>query len=720
MTLFAISCILTSIFSFVLAFFVILKNRKESLNWSWFFVSFLMGVWGFGLWGVVTAGSYGQAMAFQYILDFSAIFIPLFYYKFTITLLRLKEKKKTELDLLWCVAIVLAVLSVFPAFKTGLSPIYEFRYWVNPGPIYPIFPIYFSLLMLYSFYLDFRYYHRFTSTTRSQIKYIMVAGLIGFVGGATNFFPQLLHIYPIGNYFVISYVALVAYAIVKYRLMGIRLIASRVYVYALIAIFSYAYFYLVVLVDDNALDGVYGQKALFFAPFFSLVFAILFIPLFKQIQKSSDIIFYSGYNPRKIIKNLGLQLSSVINLDELLTILEFEFKKILATENIEVYLLHKKEKDVCSFSPIKLPGAKDVIIEGIVCDEIMKSKAIIVRDEADKMGRKKLAKELDKLHSKVVAPLTLRSEVIGVILLDKKITDEAYSQEDIEFLEIISAQAAVAIENARLYKQVDEFNKTLQQKVDEQTRDIKDKTERLRRLIEMRSDFLDITSHQLRTPVSVIKGVLSMLDEGSIPEAKKQEFIRGALVKSIKLSEIINDILRASEMDSDKLQVKIKPTNLNELLAKIKEDKIKVAEMKKLKLEFVLPKKPLPPVLSDERYLEQVLINLINNSLQYTPKGTITVSAEVKKNVVIVRIKDTGIGIAPDELHKLFQKFGRAGNAVASYTDGSGLGLYIIKQIVGAHRGAKIELEHTELGKGTTFALTLPTRFSERIDAADS
>ena len=714
MNSFAFSSIFTSILSFGLAFFVIYKNYKSTLNRSWFFVSFLMGVWSLGLWGVVISNTYIEALFFQYILDLSAIFIPLSFFKFSINLLKINDKKRKQFIIFLILSSLIAFMSFTSLFKKGMAPLleYNFNFWINPGSLYSIFPIYFSFLMFYSFYLIIINFKNFKGAERSQIRYILIAGIIGFLGGATNFFPQVIKIYPVGNYFVILYIVSVAYAILRHRLMGIRTIASKVYTYILASTFVFIVFYSIVSVEEKYLSGIFSSISLTINVLVAVLFSNAFIFILEKIQKSSDQIFFKGRTPQKILKELSLRLSSSINIDKLMSILSHEFKKILATEDIDVFLFQKDTvsksgKEKYAFVSI-LNNKGKIVSSNIISETVLNNKAALVRDEAEKRGEAKLVEQLDKLKAKIVAPLIMRDKVIGLILLGGKISDDAYTQEDIEFLEIISSQAAVAIENARLYKEVDDFSKTLQQKVDEQTQELKDKAEHMKKLMEMRSEFLDITSHQLRTPVSVIKGVLSMMQEGSIPENKKAEFLNAAMDKSIKLGEIINDILRASEMDSDKFTMNVRAVDLNEILEKIKSDKMKTSLVRNVVLTFNFTKEPLPPVMTDEKYIEQAIVNLINNAFQYTPEGTITVTTSADKDFVTIRVADTGIGIPDKDRKKMFQKFGRAENAKEAFTDGSGLGLFIIKQIVDANPGSKIEIEKTEVGKGTTFALTLP------------
>ena len=715
MNLFAYSTLITSIASFILGIFVISRNRFSALNKSWFWVCAFMGIWGFGLWGVVTATDNTEALNYQYILDLGAIFIPVFYFKFTLILLGINIKKKNELFFIYAFSIALAFLSFTSFFKKGmLTPDNGFNFWINPGPLYPIFPTFFSFLMLYSFYILASNLKRYSGAIKNQIRYVLAAGIIGFLGGATNFFPQFFGFYPIGNYFVILYVGAVAYAIIRYRLMGIRVIASRIYIYGIISIAIFVLYHLAYFIKTEFLGGIYTTKALTFGGLMAIAFSVGFIPFINFIQKSSDSLFFKGNNPAKIIKDLTIRLNSVINLSQLLGTLADEFKKILSTSDVAVVTFPKNEKveegkKMNVFATEKSNfDLQNLERDCSLAEEAISRGKLIIRDEL-RTKDDKLKKELDKHNIKVISPLFHHHKVVGLIILGEKNSQEGYAQEDIEFIEIMSSQAAVAIENALLYKEVGDFNLNLQQKVNEQTKDLVEKNEYLKKLLEMRSEFLDIASHQLRTPVSVIKGMTSMMLEGNLPPEKEKEFLNAVFQKSMKLADIINDILRASEMDSEKLELKMNAIHTNDFLKRLGDDREEQFKRKNIKFSLAAPKKPLPPILGDERYLEQAIGNLINNAIQYTPNnGEITLKANKKLNTVEIRVIDNGIGIPEKDRPELFNKFCRAENAVDSYTDGSGLGLFIVKKIIDAHHNGKVFIEKSEEGKGTTFTVVLP------------
>ena len=583
-----------------------------------------------------------------------------------------------------------------------------------------IYPPLVSLAFLWGYINLLRKRNNSKGITRYQITLVFLgAFLSSSFGMITNLILPSLGVFAynwVGQILALIMAGCIAYAIIRYRFMDIRLIASRIYIYTLIGSFTYTVYYIFAMISVNYLGGVMDLRSIVFGGLIAFSYAIVFIPLLNKIQESSDVLFYRGYNPQRIFKDLGLRLSSVIDLEQLFKILDLELKKILGAEDINVFLFKavgqkKKSKlnadTVCSSAYGVLKTRKS-LNNYITSDVFTKNKKVIVRDELNYAENKKEARKLEKYKIEIVSPLIIRSKVIGVILLGQKKSQGSYTREDIEFLEVISAQAAVAVENALLYGEVARFNKNLRRKVEMQTRDIKEKQEKLQRLLNMRSEFLDITSHQLRTPVSVIKGVLSMLEEDSVPKARVKEFIGMAFNKSLKLEQIVDEILRASEMDSDNFELSLSAVNIVPLINEIYNEKLFIAKKNGITLKLELPDIEVMKVMSDLKYIKHVIINLVNNALQYTPKGSVVIRLKGLRGRVIIEVEDTGIGIPKKDVPKLYKKFSRADNAKETFTDGSGLGLYIIKKIIEAHKGASIKIKKTQIGKGTTMVVSLP------------
>ncbi|MFA5048882.1 MAG: HAMP domain-containing sensor histidine kinase [Patescibacteria group bacterium] len=243
--------------------------------------------------------------------------------------------------------------------------------------------------------------------------------------------------------------------------------------------------------------------------------------------------------------------------------------------------------------------------------------------------------------------------------------------------------------------------------------ELKARAKHLEKLLQMRSEFLDIASHQLKTPVSVIRGTLSMFQDGSmdkVSKAEQKKFLNNVFQKANKLNVIINDILRASEVDTDEFVIdknSAKPIQIEDVATCVYNDLIDSAQERKLKLEIIKPAKKLPPILSNADFLEQALSNLVNNAIKYTAQGQVKIILSQDQDNIIIKVEDSGVGIPLADQKKMFDKFARASNAVNMYTDGSGLGLFIAKKIIEAHKGGQISFVSQE-GRGTTFTVTMP------------
>ncbi len=238
--------------------------------------------------------------------------------------------------------------------------------------------------------------------------------------------------------------------------------------------------------------------------------------------------------------------------------------------------------------------------------------------------------------------------------------------------------------------------------------------EKIEKLVKARSEFLYVASHQLRTPVSVLTGTLSLLQEGTLDQLsaeKRKSLINGIFIKSKKLTHIINDILQASEMDIVDFKLSgqiVQPIDVRGMIARICADSKEEAEKKHLLFEYPHAASTAPLiVLGQERYLEQAILNLIDNAIKYTTRGFVRVELAENTGSVIIKVRDSGIGIPLDDQPKMFEKFKRAKNAENVYTDGSGLGLFIVKKVIEAHPGGRVYFESAGENKGATFTVEI-------------
>ncbi|OHA65219.1 MAG: hypothetical protein A3D64_02325 [Candidatus Wildermuthbacteria bacterium RIFCSPHIGHO2_02_FULL_49_9] len=228
----------------------------------------------------------------------------------------------------------------------------------------------------------------------------------------------------------------------------------------------------------------------------------------------------------------------------------------------------------------------------------------------------------------------------------------------------------------------------------------------------MKSDFLSLAAHQLRTPLSAIKWTLHMLIEGEMGKlTKKQgEFLSKTQTSNERLIRIVNDLLDVTRIGEGQYLYKQKLVSLEDIVRRAVESYQEEARRKKLKIVLVKPPDSLPPVFADEEKLQLAVQNLISNAVQYTRQGpAAAIEVKISQNAnrdIEVAVQDTGIGIPDKQQARVFERFFRASNARRVDTEGSGLGLYLVKNIVEAH-GGKVWFVSKE-GKGSTFTFSLP------------
>lgn len=239
-------------------------------------------------------------------------------------------------------------------------------------------------------------------------------------------------------------------------------------------------------------------------------------------------------------------------------------------------------------------------------------------------------------------------------------------------------------------------------------RELTKANELLRELDERKSEFLSVVAHQLRTPLSGIKWTLNMILGGDLgPLTNEQKtFLMKGYESNQRMISLIEDMLGADRIGSGKLRYRFARVQIMDIIDNVLYDLIQLAKKKDITLTFQDRNMNLPKVYVDSDKMRDVVLNLMENAIKYSPnKGTITIEAKEDNGFIKVSIKDQGIGIPKEQQKNIFSRFFRASNAIKVQTDGSGLGLFIVKGIIEKH-GGQIWFESEE-GKGSTFYFTV-------------
>jgi signal transduction histidine kinase len=293
------------------------------------------------------------------------------------------------------------------------------------------------------------------------------------------------------------------------------------------------------------------------------------------------------------------------------------------------------------------------------------------------------------LVSSLVYPLVLGDKVLGAFAVSFNREYDALPDYEKEIIGSIANVISLSLEKAFVYEELKAANLKLQE------------------LDKLKTEFLSLASHQLRSPLTAIKGYTSMLLEGSFGQItdSQKEAIDRVYQSSSHLAKVVEDLLNVSKIEQGGMKYQMAAFDLEKAAKDLATDLSITAEKKGLKLEFVTDNKAPYTIYGDMEKLRQVLLNIIDNAIKYTQTGSITVSLKeaAQAGYIVLGVTDTGMGISPEEKEKLFQKFSR-GEGGKTNTGGSGLGLYLAKTIVEAHKG-HIAIDSPGVGKGSTFSI---------------
>lgn len=288
-------------------------------------------------------------------------------------------------------------------------------------------------------------------------------------------------------------------------------------------------------------------------------------------------------------------------------------------------------------------------------------------------------------------PLIAQDRAIGALWAARA---AAIGDEEVRVLAAIGDIAANALYRAEVLE-------TLEQRVADRTRELAEANERLKELDRLKSKFVSDVSHELRTPVTSLLLNVELLEHGK-PE-KREHYLQVIKQQTARQVQLIEDILNLSRLDLSTTTVKFAPVDVNAVVSQAVSLYRSSAEAVNLRLSFT-PDPRLPPVLGVESHLSQVVTNLIANAINYTPAGSVEVLTRQLDREVMIEVRDTGLGIAPEDMPHLFERFYRG--KLTWQVRGSGLGLAIVKEIAELHHG-RVEVD-SQAGVGSVFRVYLP------------
>ena len=301
-------------------------------------------------------------------------------------------------------------------------------------------------------------------------------------------------------------------------------------------------------------------------------------------------------------------------------------------------------------------------------------------------------------RARMVAPLLRGEDIVGMLVVRRRTTGE-FAKNTVDLIRTFAAQSALAIQNARLFHEIE------------------DKSRQLEEASQHKSQFLANMSHELRTPLNAILGYTELMADGiygELPE-KTMGVLKRLESNGRHLLGLINDVLDLSKIEAGQLVLELADYSLEDIAQTVRSTLEPLAVDKKLAFKVEVSPK-LPAGHGDGRRLTQVLINLVGNAIKFTDAGEVVITGGVTDGSFHLSVRDTGPGISAADQAKLFQEFQQADNAITRKKGGTGLGLAISKRIIEMH-GGKIFVE-SQVGQGSTFSFTVPVRVERQVEPA--
>lgn len=699
----------------------LIKNSRSTVNRSLFLFVLFASLW------VATLNLQGmfEGMNLLFVRSgfFFAVVMAFTIFYFSNALANSSKNHNRLLLPAFIFSLLLAGLSLTPYVVSSAEPYLvngqRVASIVNRGNLYVPVVLWILALVVYSVFIILKKSNESTGSTKLQLNLVAFGLISGIaIGSITNvILPNVqgnTYYGKFGFIAILIWAIFIGYAIVKHRFLDIRLVIARSIGYLLSVLSLASIYMLVVFLGVNRfvirdLPVSFEQQAIYAAIAVALAFS--FQPLKKLFDKVTNSIFYrDAYDAQSFLDELNRLLVSTVDIEHLLKggseIIERNLKSsycsfvIRETSYFEQRVIGGKSG---SFSDIEMKVLKSTtphLHSKVIAEDEMKNEH---PDLAEVLRAHDVA-----VLVRLVSTLDYNVEGIGYIILGEKKSGNPYTSQDLQILEIIANELVIAVQNALRFEEIEEFNVTLQEKVDDATKKLRQTNEKLKQMDETKDEFISMASHQLRTPLTSVKGYLSMVLEGDAGEIKpmQEKLLSQAFTSSQRMVYLIADLLNVSRLRTGKFVIEPIKANLAEIIEGEVQQLKETASSRKLELVYDKPK-DFPLLMLDETKVRQVVMNFIDNAIYYTPGGgTITIKLEDKKDSIEYTVTDTGMGVPKADQQHLFSKFYRASNARKARPDGTGLGLFMSKKVVIAQGGAIIF--KSKEGEGSTFGFTLP------------
>jgi signal transduction histidine kinase len=708
MLYYPVSAMINALVSTAAGMIVLARRPESSLNRSFSYFALSVAAWSYCYFIWQISGAPEQAFFWSKYVMAGSSFIPAAFIHFTFNLTGKYRKNRAVIIIAYLFSLIFAALSVLTDhIVADVRPRMGFAFWPSAGPFYGFFILMFFSLSAAAHFILFRAFKNETGYKRNQIKYVFWGTLIAFTGGSTNYFLWFdINIPPFGNLLVSAYVVLVAYAVIKYRLMDFQIVVTRTgIILAIYALVLGLPFWL------GYEKGMWRE-----ATWVMLILATAGPFMYLHVQrKAEDQLLMEQRRYQSTLRRASLGMGRVKDLKRLLNLLVHIVTRTVRVEHASVYLLHHdsgqfilKAAKGRGVSPgDSIFGPDSALIRGL-----RESKEPLLYEDV-RMGAKSgflsgVMDIMERLEAELVLPCVIDSRMLAVILMGKKRSGKTYSHDDLVVFSILASQAGLAIENAMFYETAQKTTEQLFKA--EKMATIGTMADGLSHQINNRLHAMGFVAGDAQDSIRLLKGkeglsaeVRDMVDEVEYALVRIQDNVKRG-------GEIVGGLLRYTRAGAEGMG----PVDLDELL----ESSLEMArfKIKFNQFRFVRGFDPATPkVRGNFTQLQEVFFNMIDNAYDammqrktdlsesgYSP--SLEVGARADGDLVSVSFRDNGIGVRPEDFGKMFTPFF---TTKITARKGTGLGMYVIRQIIEENHGGSVRFE-SQYKKGSTVTVTLP------------
>lgn len=717
-TVFSFSIFLAVILT-VVGTLVVLRNPKNQINRLFFIFCLISALWSLAFeWTfyLFVSPAAAEKIEFVDILNRTSYFlgILLMICMASFTFYFSKLKSRLVLQLFVGVSFVVAILSLTPLIS-GTTTIDANSYVINPGKLIPLYLLTMlsgAILIIYSLLNN---YTKQVSLERKRTNLLIFAFSTSILFGLLFAVVSPI-VFPDKLYDVASPLALLllivplALAITSTKLFDLKfaLVRSLGYIFSLATVFLVAAF-TVFGVSNWLVDrGVSEQIRTWVFVVLTLILSVSYQPIKRTFDTLTRRMFYrDAYDTPMLLNEFNEVMVSTIDLNQLLLRAGQTIEKYLKPLSITFAVRDSEADSVRLIAIDDTNGASVGTVDQIRTFTHKNAEKLYITDLLDET-QLELKRLLQDANIAVLARITtdINVEGTGYIVMGYKKSGNIYNAQDIGAIEILANELAIAMQNALQFEEIQRFNVTLQDKIDNATRKLKRTNDKLKQMDETKDEFISMASHQLRTPLTSVKGYLSMVLEGDAGEINEMQhkLLDQAFISSQRMVYLIADLLNVSRLRTGKFVIEPVACNLADVIESEVHQLIETAEARGLTLTYNKPEN-FTSVMVDETKLRQVIMNFMDNAIYYsTDGGHIVVDLKEKGDTIEYTVTDDGIGVPKAEQHHLFTKFYRAANAKKARPDGTGLGLFMARKVVVAQGGTIIF--KSESGKGSVFGFS--------------